>query len=116
MLGFSAFFARFGCTLLLAAGSRFGVIVGLLLTGAGFSAIYPLAAESIASRFSYYHPGYFNGIFTFALMGGILSPFVLGHLAGGSGLGVLPLVTMAGSCAVFALVLVIWLGRKVSGR
>ena len=116
LLGFSAFFALFGCVLLLAAGSRFGVIVGLLLTGAGFSAIYPLAAESIASRFSYYHPGYFNGIFTFALMGGILSPFVLGHLAGGSGLGVLPLVTMAGSCAVFALVLVIWLGRKVSGR
>ena len=49
-------------------------MVGLLLTGAGFSAIYPLAAERIAGRFSYYHPGYFNGIFTFALMGGVLAP------------------------------------------
>jgi FHS family glucose/mannose:H+ symporter-like MFS transporter len=116
LLGGSAFCALFGCTLLLASGSRFGVIVGLLLAGAGFSAIYPLAAERIATRFTYYHPGYFNGIFTFALMGGILAPFVLGHLAADYGLKVVPLAAMACSCAVFALVLLIWLGRKVSGH
>jgi fucose permease len=115
MLGLSAFCALFGCSLI-AFGSRVGVVVGLLLTGAGFSAIYPLAAERIASRFSYYHPGYFNGIFTFALMGGILAPFVLGHVAMGSGLSAIPVAAMAGSCAVFALVLLIWLGRKVSGH
>ena len=91
------------------------MVVGLLLTGAGFSSIYPLAAERIASRFSYYHPGYFNGIFTFALMGGILAPFVLGHLVGMSGLRIVPLAVMAGSCAVFVLILLIWLGRKVAG-
>lgn len=116
LLGLSAFCALFGCTALLVAGSRFGVVVGLLLTGAGFSAIYPLVAERIRSRFSRYHPGYFNGIFTFALTGGILAPFVLGHLAGATGLKLIPLVVMAGSCAVFALVLLIWLGHKVSGQ
>jgi FHS family glucose/mannose:H+ symporter-like MFS transporter len=116
MLGISAFCALFGCAALLAAGSRFGVVVGLLLTGAGFSAIYPLVAERIASRFSYYHPGYFNGIFTFALTGGILAPFALGHLAASTGLHMIPLAVMAGSCAVFALVLLIWLGHKVSGH
>jgi len=116
LLGVSAFCALFGCTALLAAGSRFGVVVGLLLTGAGFSAIYPLVAERIAGRFSYYHPGYFNGIFTFALTGGILAPFVLGHLAGDAGLKVIPLAVMMGSCAVFGLVLLIWLGHKVSGH
>jgi len=116
LLGVSAFCALFGCTALLAAGSRFGVVVGLLLTGAGFSAIYPLVAERIASRFSYYHPGYFNGIFTFALTGGILAPFVLGHLAGEAGLKLIPLAVMIGSCAVFGLVLLIWLGHKVSGH
>ncbi len=114
MLGFSAFFALFGC-FLIAFGSNFGVVVGLLLTGGGFSAIYPLAAERIASRFSYYHPGYFNGIFTFALMGGILSPFALGHVALGYGLNTIPVAAMVGSCAVFGLILLIWLGRKVSG-
>jgi FHS family glucose/mannose:H+ symporter-like MFS transporter len=116
LMALSAFCALFGCTALLAAGSRFGVVSGLLLTGAGFSAIYPLVAERIASRFSYYHPGYFNGIFTFALMGGILAPFLLGHLAAGAGLRVIPLAAMLGSCAVFALVMLIWLGHKVSGR
>lgn len=115
MLAVSAFCALFGCTALLAAGTRFGTIAGILLTGAGFSAIYPLAAERIASRFSYYHPGYFNGIFTFAMMGGILAPFVLGHAAALSGLQVVPLAALLGSCAVFVLILLIWLGRKVSG-
>lgn len=116
LLGISAFCALFGCSALLAAGSRFGVTAGLLLTGGGFSAIYPLVSERIASRFSYYHPGYFNGIFTFALTGGILAPFVLGHLAGAIGLNIIPLAVMVGSCAVFALVLLIWLGHKVSGQ
>jgi FHS family glucose/mannose:H+ symporter-like MFS transporter len=116
MLGMSAFCALFGCAALLAAGSRFGVVVGLLLTGAGFSAIYPLVAERISSRFAYYHPGYFNGIFTFALTGGILAPFAMGHLAAGTGLNMIPLAVMVGSCAVFALVLLIWLGHKVSGH
>lgn len=116
LLAFSAFAALFGCTALLAAGSRFGVAAGILLTGVGFSAIYPLVAERIANRFSYYHPGYFNGIFTFALMGGILTPFALGHIAVADGLKVIPLAAMMGSCAVFALILLIWLGHKVSGR
>lgn len=116
LLAVSAACALLGCTALMSANNTFGVVLGLLLTGAGFSAIYPLAAERIASRFTYYHPGYFNGIFTFALMGGILSPFVLGHLAERSGLSVVPLAVMVGSCAVFVLVLLIWLGRKVSGH
>jgi len=116
MLALSAFCALFGCTAMLAAGTRAGVIVGLLLTGAGFSAIYPLVAERIANRFSYYHPGYFNGIFTFALTGGILAPFLLGHLAADAGLRMIPLAVMLGSCAVFGLVLLIWLGYKVSGH
>ncbi len=116
LLGVSAFCALFGCAALVVAGSRFGVVVGLLLTGMGFSAIYPLVAERIASRFSYYHPGYFNGIFTFALTGGILAPFALGHMAVDSGLKMIPLAVMMGSCAVFALALLIWLGHKVSGH
>ena len=116
LLALSAFCALFGCIALKAASNLFGVVTGLLLTGVGFSAIYPLAAERIASRFSYYHPGYFNGIFTFALMGGILAPFALGHLAASAGLGAVPVAVMVSSCAVFALVLLIWLGRKVSGH
>jgi len=114
LLAASAFCALFGC-IALDTDTSFGVITGILLTGAGFSAIYPLAAEKIATRFSYYHAGYFNGIFTFAMMGGVLAPFALGHAAAAWGLRVVPIAAMAGSCAVFALALVIALGRKVSG-
>jgi fucose permease len=114
MLGVCAFCALFGC-ILLAAKTTSGVVSGILMTGAGFSAIYPLAAERISTRFTYYHPGYFNGIFTFAMLGGMLAPLILGYLAAAYGLVVVPLVAMAGSCAVFLLISLIWLGRKVSG-
>ncbi len=115
LLGISAFCALFGCICLVAANTRGGVVTGILLTGFGFSAIYPLASERIATRFSFYHPGYFNGIFTFAMLGGILTPFAVGHLAAALGLRVIPLAAIVGSCAVFVLVFLIWLGRKVSG-
>jgi fucose permease len=115
LLMLSAFSALFGCMALLGSATSFGVVLGILLTGGGFSAIYPLAAEQIATRFTYYHPGYFNGIFTFAMLGGILAPFVLGHAAAAWGLKIVPIAVMFGSCAVFALVSLIWLGRKVAG-
>jgi predicted MFS family arabinose efflux permease len=115
LLGVSACCGLFGCAILLVTRIESGVVLGILLTGAGFSAIYPLAAEKISTRFTYYHPGYFNGIFTFAMLGGALGPFALGFLAADFGLKVIPLAAMAGSCTVFALVLLIWLGRKVSG-
>jgi fucose permease len=115
LLALSAFCGLFGCFVLLVTNTMLGVVTGILFTGAGFSAIYPLAAEKIATRFTYYHPGYFNGIFTFAMMGGILSPCTDGYLAATYGLRVIPLAVMAGSCAVFGLIGLIWLGRKVSG-
>lgn len=115
MVAASGFCALFGCAALRFAGTDFGVVVAILFAGAGFSAIYPLAVERISTRFSYYHPGYFNGIFTFAMLGGILAPFLLGHAAGIWGLEIVPLAAMAGSCAVLGLILLIWLGRTVSG-
>jgi fucose permease len=116
MLGISVFCALFGGTALAASDTRGGVVVGILLMGAGFSAIVPLASERIQPRFSGYHPGYFNGLFMFAMSGGICSAFVLGHLATMWGLRVVPVSAMLGSCAVIALLLVIRLGRKVSGN
>jgi fucose permease len=105
----------FGGTSLAVSDTKGGVVVGVLLMGAGFSAIYPLASEQIATRFTGYHPGYFSGLFSFAMSGGIFAAFVLGHLAGWAGLRAIPFTAMLGSCAVIALMLLIRLGRKVSG-
>ena len=115
LLAGSAFCALFGCVVLYAGANLFGVVVGLLLTGVGFSAIYPLSIERIGQRFSYYHPAYFNGIFSFALVGSMIAPWTLGHIAAGDTLQIVPLAVMVSSCAVFALILLIWLGNKVSG-
>ncbi len=115
MLAFSAFCAAFGNTALFGSGTRVGVVVGILFVGAGFSVIYPLAAERIAARFSSYHAGHFNGVFTFALLGGVMAPFLLANSAALWGLGVMPWVEIAGSCSVIAMIILLWLGWKVSG-
>jgi fucose permease len=115
LLAGSAFFALFGCAAMLGASTAFGTVVGILLAGIGFSTVYPLASEKISTRISAYHPGYFNAIFTFALPGAMLVPFALGHAAAEFGLRVAPIAAMIGSCAVILLLLIIWLGRIVSG-
>ncbi len=50
LLGISAFCALFGGVALTAADTRGGAVVGIVLMGAGFSAIYPLAAGSRLQR------------------------------------------------------------------
>jgi hypothetical protein len=116
LLGVSVFCALFGGTALTASDTRGGMVVGILLMGAGFSAIFPLAAERIATRFTGYHSGYFSGLFAIAMSGGIFAAFVLGHIAAYTGLRAIPLAAMLGSCAVIVLILMIRLGRKVSGN
>jgi hypothetical protein len=96
--------------------TRGGAVVGILLMGAGFSAIVPLASERISTRFTSYHPGYFVKLFGFTTSGGIFAAFMLGHVALWTGLRAVPITAMLGSCAVFGLILVIRLGRKVSGN
>ena len=66
---------------------QFGANTGILLLGGGFASIYPLVVERIGHRFTYYHPGLYNGIFSFAFTGGLLAPFLLGYLAQWWGVG-----------------------------
>ncbi len=116
LLGISAFCALFGGVSLTASDTRGGMIVGIFLIGAGFSAIVPLASERVAQRFTGYHPGYFSGLFMFAMSGAIFADFILGHLADHLGLRAIPAATIVGSLAVITLIMVIRLGRKVSGN
>jgi hypothetical protein len=108
--------AIFGCTLLYFTNNAFGAGTGTVLVGGGFAAIYPLVAERIGRRFSYYHPGFFNGIFPFGLVGGLLAPAALGYLAAHLDIGVVMALPLIGTFMVFALLLLIWLESKVTGR
>jgi fucose permease len=108
--------ALFGCLVLFFTNNGFGAAISVLFIGAGYASIYPLVAEAIGRRFPYYHPGFFNGIFSLAMVGGLLAPATLGYAASAFGVGVLIGIPLLGTCMVVALLLLIWLESKVTGR
>ena len=108
--------AIFGCLVLTFTDNAFGASIGVCFVGAGFASIYPLVAEAIGRRFPYYHPGFFNGIFSFALVGGLLAPATLGYAASIWGVGVVMGIPLLGTFLVMALLPLIWLESKVTGR
>jgi FHS family glucose/mannose:H+ symporter-like MFS transporter len=108
--------AMFGCLLLFLAHDWFGAASGVFFIGAGYASIYPLVAEAIGRRFPYYHPGFFNGIFSFALVGGLLAPASLGYAASILDVRVVIGIPLIGTITVIALLLLIWLESKITGR
>src|SRR5262245_8388223 len=108
--------AIFGCSLLFSTNNAFGAGMGAFLVGAGFASIYPLVAEAIGRRFPYYHPGFFNGIFSFALIGGLVAPATLGYVAAYFGVGAVIGIPLIGTFMVMAMLSLIWLESKVTGR
>jgi fucose permease len=108
--------ALFGCLILYATDNTFGAATGALFVGAGYASIYPLVAEAIGRRFPYYHPGFFNSIFSLALVGGLVAPATLGYAADRLGVGVVIGIPLLGTFMVMALLLLIWLESKVTGR
>lgn len=112
LLGASVIAALFGCFLLFVTNNAFGASGGALLVGGGFASIYPLVAEAIGHRFSYYHPGFFHGIFAVATMGGLLAPATLGYAASRFGVGVVMGIPLLGTCMVLLLLLAIWVESR----
>lgn len=112
----SAVSAMFGCVILSLTNNKFGAGTALVMIGGGFASIYPLVVEKIGHRFPYYHPGLFNGVFSFAVTGGFLAAASLGFWAHWFGISVIMTVPLAGSIAVFTLLLGIWLEAKLTGE
>lgn len=108
--------AIFGYMILFWTNNSFGASTGVFFVGAGFASIYPLVAEAIGRRFPYYHPGFFNGIFSFALTGGLMAPATLGYAASRWGVGVVIGIPLIGTFMVMILLVLIWLESKVTGR
>ncbi len=106
----------FGCLVLFFTDNRFGASMGVVFLGCGYASIYPLVAEAIGHRFPYYHPGFFNGIFSLALLGGLLAPATLGYYASVTGVQVVIAIPLIGTFVVMLLLVGIWLEAKVTGR
>ena len=106
--------ALFGCAILFYTRNLFGAASGVLFIGAGFAAIYPVVAEMIGDRFPYYHPGFFNGIFSLASTGGLLAPWTLGIYAHLWGIRTVMVLPVLGACAVFLLAVLIWVYARLT--
>lgn len=113
LLAVSALAALFGCLVLATTNNRFGAVAGILLVGNGFASVYPLVVERIKVRFPSYHPGSFNGIFSFAVTGGLLAPWSLGFFVDRWGAGAVIAVPLAGTLMVALLVVVLWVEAKL---
>lgn len=111
----AVFLQMFACAILSATDNLFGAITGSILMGTGFSIVLPLVMERIGDRFPYFHPGFFNGIFSLALTGGLLAPASLGVYAHYFGVRVVMGLPLLGSILVLVLVLLIFLEAKLSG-
>jgi MFS transporter, FHS family, glucose/mannose:H+ symporter len=114
LLGGSVLASVFGCVILAATDNRFGAVTGILLLGGSFAPVYPLVVEKIGSRFPHFHPGFYNGVFSLAMAGGLLAPCTLGYFASQWGIRVVVGLPLAGSMVVFVLLLLIWLEARLA--
>lgn len=112
----SATLSLLGCGILATTPRRFGAVVAILLLGAGFAPIYPLVAATIGRRFSYYQPGFFNGIFSVAVAGGLLAPWLLGEIAGRTGIWAVATFPAIGTCMTMLMLGLIRMHAKVTGQ
>jgi fucose permease len=106
--------ALFACVMLLLTDNQFGAVTAVLLLGCAYAPIYPLVVEKIGHRFPDYHPGFYNGIFSFAIAGGLLAPCTLGYFAWLLGMGAVMALPLTGSVIVFVLLALLWLETRLS--
>ena len=113
LLGLSVFVSVFACFILLFTDNQFGAVSAVLLLGASFAPVYPLIVERIGRRFPDYHPGFYNGIFSFAIVGGLLAPSTLGYFAWLLDVRVAIGLPLIGSVIVFVLLGLLWIESRL---
>jgi len=114
LLAVSVTTAMFGYLVLSKTNTIVGAALATIVTGLAFAPIYGLVAEKIGRRFDY-HPGFFNGIFSLAITGGMLAPWLLGYVGYYLGMSYVMLIPAFGSVAVLILMLLIILEAKLMG-
>jgi FHS family glucose/mannose:H+ symporter-like MFS transporter len=89
-------------------------LIAAMLIGAGFAPIYPLIAEQLDDRFSY-HPGFYSGAISIAVIGATGAPWLLGYVDEYLGMQAVMLIPALGSCAVLLLAWLIMFEARLMG-
>jgi len=100
-----------GCAVLLASASVPAMFAGAVLTGLSHAAIYPTTLAIAADRYQRLAGTIFGFLFATGLIGGMLFPWGIGHIAQPFGLRAAMLLPLLGGAVIAALAAAI--GRRV---
>jgi fucose permease len=103
----SAIGSAIGVAVLMSAHSALVAGIGIALTGASFASIYPTVLGLAGARFEKYSGTVFGLMFAVALCGGMLMPWLAGHVAESAGLRSALGLGILGACMIFVLQVVI---------
>jgi fucose permease len=99
----SAIVAAAGAAIVAAAPSVAVAIAGILITGVALAGIFPTVLGMAGAAFRDHSGTVFGILFTVALSGGMLMPWIAGHLAEASGLRAVFVLAAANFAAIAVL-------------
>jgi FHS family glucose/mannose:H+ symporter-like MFS transporter len=107
----TALFISVGCILLgvfllLAAGTYSVALIGLVLTGIGFAAVFPVVLGAVGDAYAALSGTAFSIVLVIALVGSTILNYLVGILAHAYGITAFPLMVLASACCMCLLIVV----------
>ena len=99
----SAFGSVIGAVLLLASTSPAILTAGAIVIGVSFAAVFPTTLAIAADRYQGQAGTIFGLLFAMGLCGGMLFPWIVGHVSQGAGIRVAMVVPLAGALVISIL-------------
>lgn len=116
VVGCSAIVAAFGASWVAAAESAGIAAAGMMLTGAALSGIFPTMLGLAGGRFREHSGTVFGILITIGLCGGMLMPWLAGHLAEAAGLRWVFVQAAASFLAIAALIVSVKRADQLGSR
>jgi MFS transporter, FHS family, glucose/mannose:H+ symporter len=107
--------SAFGAVLLLMAESLAAMAAGVALMGLSFASVYPTTLGMVGDRYRRFTGTVFGVLFSIALMGGMLFPWLIGHVSQAMGVRSGMVVPLVGAAMICLLVTIIT-ARHPEGR
>jgi fucose permease len=103
LVALSAIGSLIGAALMLASTSPRMIAVGAIVIGVSFAAIYPTTLAIAADRYQGLAGTIFGLLFAMGLCGGMLFPWIVGHVSQSAGIRSAMIVPLAGAFAISIL-------------